>query len=84
MFKIFNNHGTFSTASAFVPMSPQVTRYKGFSAISATLTEVSGCRIVEIYEYHLSAVSVLPVPGPLEALIEKLLESIAAQDLPMQ
>ena len=38
----------FSTFSGSVPMSPHVTRYNGRSANSATL----------------SAVSVLPVPGP--------------------
>ena len=37
-----------STSSGFVPISPQVTRNSGFSAISATP----------------SAVKVLPVPGP--------------------
>jgi hypothetical protein len=37
---------TFSTPSGFVPISPQVTRYNGFSESSATLVEVSECTLL--------------------------------------
>lgn len=61
---------TFSTSSAFVPMSPHVTRYSGFFATSATLAHIRLCNCLwgkSFCASYLSAVSVLPVPGPLSS-----------------
>lgn len=59
---------TFSTSSAFVPISPHVTLYNGFFASSATLAQIRFCKQYfsnDLHVNYLSAVSVLPVPGPL-------------------
>lgn len=54
----------FSTSPRLVPISPQVTRYRGSSEISATLNIIVNVWKIQLSDLaYLSAVRVFPVPG---------------------